>query len=137
MACDIHFHSEIKVDGQWRHYSAQKVERWYTLFAIMANVRNEDQTYTPISMPKGLPNDLSFETAFCYEWEKGDAHSESWFGSKEIETLYSWIKDWPCKYEGSDLFGYCLGQAWNHFEVYKEGLYHNIEDIRFVFWFDN
>ncbi len=111
MGCDIHLYVERKnANGEWEpikgrnpwydYYSKYKhsvpddipkevYEDWiwegrhYSLFAVLANVRNYDMI-SPISHPKGLPKDVSdiVEDA-SHEWGC-DGHSHSYVTLKEI-----------------------------------------------------
>lgn len=70
--------------------------RNYNEFAILANVRNgfgfggcdTGDPIKPISMPKGLPDDISEEVKLKAEEWGSDGHSHSWLTIKEI-------KDYP------------------------------------------
>jgi hypothetical protein len=139
MGCDIHLHTEVKIGGTWHHYSERSVSRNYDLFALMAGVRNRTGI-TPISDPKGLPDDMSFMTRFAARWWQVDGHSHSWLGAEEIHKLYELIQD---KVDLSRDFGYCFGGYWSGFHEYRNnleegcGIPNEVEDVRFVFWFDN
>ncbi len=145
MGCDIHLHSEIKINGVWHHYANMALgnTRSYTLFAMMAGVRNEDGEIEPVSQPRGLPGELSEPTALEYEIEKLDAHSMSWFGPDQIVKLYAlWDKSRKQFHLGqmdldTDFFGYLFGNSWASFNRFREDYPKEIEDIRWVFWFDN
>lgn len=68
MGTDIHIVAEVKRDGKW-HLSDVSVprDRNYDTFGILANVRNgfgfagvkTGEPLTPISLPRGLPKDMS------------------------------------------------------------------------------
>lgn len=144
MGCDIHVHTEIKVNGKWEHYGHPNTPRSYSLFALMAGVRNHD-AIEPISPPKGMPEDASEITRLSYESYGSDGHSHSWLDSKEITVLEDrWIAmlelnnlstiefDLEWKY-----FGYLEGNSWAGFAKYPKERPKWIEDVRFVFWFDN
>ena len=130
MGTDIHLHVELKINGRWEHYCSPNISRDYNLFAKMANVRNEDREINPISIPKGLPNDLSVITSYDFltNWEK-DAHSISWFSFKEICELEKYLND-NGTYLDTLFKCYLFGNAFDH-------LPKGVEDMRFVFWFDN
>ena len=118
MACDIHLHIELKHEnGEWHHYGAPDVDRWYALFEKMAGVRGSLDN--AISLPKGLPEDASTITKAEFEYWKDEAHSISWLSSDEIIELENWLSAF-----------YDLEQDSN-FPVY------GYTDVRFVFWFDN
>ncbi len=140
MGCDIHLHTEVKINGNWHHYSECNISRCYAVFGKMANVRNSDEHHiTPISEPKGLPEDLTFLTKFRYAQIEPDAHSESWLNAEEIQVLCDWIGnvdalEW---FKPHKEFGYLCGNDWHIFLQYREDYPNEIEDIRFVFWFDN
>ena len=139
MGCDIHLHGEVKINGKWEHLTTGRSIRNYALFAKMAGVRNAPEyNITPISEPKGLPDDCSSVTIFDYSRWIGDAHSASWFSSKEIKELEEWWFDWRMQwtkdwkaFEDEVIGGYLFGYGWDDIE--EAG----VEDARIVFWFDN
>lgn len=57
--------------------------RNYTLFSILAGVRNYDEL-EPISPPRGIPEDASVDYLEEVNRLEGDGHSHSWFTLKEI-----------------------------------------------------
>lgn len=141
MGCDIHMHSEIKIDGEWHHYSEMEGFRNYDIFNKMAGVRGFGSPDKPISEPRGLPEDVSPATRLSSVWD-GDVHSHSWLSLKEITDLCKWLRE----KSGTDrdgfieqrFFGYLHGgtlwsEALEEGELQKLG----IEDARIVFWFDN
>lgn len=141
MGCDIHMHTEVKVNGKWLHYGAPNVPRTYLLFALMADVRNVFGV-APISRPKGLPEDVSEITRMSAEKWDGDGHSHSWLSAEEIALLDArWTEEFTARQPGEwrDLehhyFGYLEGTLWSGFTEYRRP--RGIEDVRFVFWFDN
>ena len=146
MGCDIHFHSEVKRHGVWHHHSEHNVERNYALFAKMAGVRNYGEII-PISAPKGLPADVTELTKLHSEKYGIDGHSHSWLSAKEISELHKFIRD---DTNSPDIFGtdswrfehknfpYFMGNHLNVFIDYPEDLAgYGIEDVRYVFFFDN
>ena len=146
MGCDIHMHIEVMVAGRWEHYAAPSIERWYKLFGLMAGVRNHE--VTPICSPKGFPADASIVTKLIYEDEKADAHTVSWLDHDEIikleDTLEEWSKEsdekWPqYDLEYGILHTYLSGNSFTAHWRYDDCRYlpEGIDDIRFVFWFDN
>lgn len=116
MGCDIHLAVEVNHTGKWKrvlpppslytpelqklarssHDPFWKVrlkrtwydERYYTIFGILAGVR--DHNVKPISLPRGLPNDMSPELVALSErrGEVGDIslgeHSQSWLLVQEL-----------------------------------------------------
>ncbi len=63
--------------------------RNYTLFGILADVRNYSNNVKPIDLPRGLPNDVSFEVKRQSDQEGLDGHSHSWFTLREL-LAYDW-----------------------------------------------
>lgn len=141
MGCDIHFHTEVKINGKWEHMSAPSLDRWYAMFEKMAGVRGDEAN--AISPPKGLPSDVSLVTAIEYARWGSDAHSASWFDDKEIKQLEDWLEGWHKKERPEDFYypeqdwGYCFGAGYGDFSKYDDTHPAGVEDVRFVFWFDN
>ena len=146
MGCDIHIHIEVKVDGCWEHYAAPNVGRNYSMFEKMAGVRGDEEN--AISPPKGLPDDMSHVTEKSAERWGGDGHSHSWLSLPEIAELSDWLSDNPDNtktalnlmarsLEYDVLHTYLEGNSFKGFLNYPEDRPDWIEDVRFIFWFDN
>ena len=135
MGCDIHLHTEIKLNGKWQHMSAPHIRRDYRWFSHMAGVRNNDDI-TPISEPKGLPSDASEVTKFDADRWDGDGHNHSYLTADEIVEMENRIKDMDDHFPERQ-WGYLFGNSWGGFKEYPEDVPEGIEDVRFVFWFDN
>jgi hypothetical protein len=115
MGADIHFFVEKKnKDGVWVSCDKWKRDkedghihaetemyggRNYNLFAILANVRNgrgfagitTGEGFNPISMPRGLPDDVSPEVAEKSENWGRDGHSHSWLTVSEL-LAFDWTQ---------------------------------------------
>lgn len=137
MGCDIHLHIEIKLDGIWHHYGNPKIKRDYWLFEKMAGVRGKQEN--AIVAPKGLPDDVTPVTALSKARMGNDAHTPSWLNVKEIQTLVYWLNQRTDIHGRMDLENdllqtYLFSDAfvWEG-KVAVEG----VQDVRFVFWFDN
>jgi hypothetical protein len=114
MGCDIHLHVEKKVDGQWNRWERTEVVTWpsgyrtaenyygysgrnYDLFGMLADVRNgrgfagcdTGDGFKPISMPKGFPEDASYEVEKDKDCWEGDGHSHSYLTLSEL-LAYDW-----------------------------------------------
>lgn len=148
MGCDIHFHSEVKRNGVWKHHSEAKIRRNYAFFAKIANVRNYfEGLIKPISEPKGMPVDATELTRLHSEKYGTDGHSHSWLSANEISELHKWIRDkeTPEEWFGSDPWQwehnnlpYFMGNHLSGFVDYPEDwAEYGIEDVRYVFFFDN
>lgn len=141
MGCDIHVHTEVKINGQWHHYNAPEVNRNYALFAYMANVRNYGDI-TPISEPKGLPDDVSFMVQFDSDRWGDDGHSHSYLTADEIVLVDEFYKkllearEVKEQYWGN-LFGWFFGDTFAGFTKYPEDRPEDVEDVRIIFWFDS
>lgn len=145
MGCDIHFHSEVKRNGKWLHHSEANVSRNYVLFAKMAGVRNY-YNLVPISEPKGLPDDVTELTKLHSDRFGVAGHSHSWLDAKEIVELHNFIgkSEEYAKYDPEGWkfahrnFPYFLGTHLNDFSEHPEDWETTgIEDVRYVFFFDN
>lgn len=108
MGCDIHSYVEQQDDeDNWKqihgfqsdyydpnsqYFSTEQFSnadspidgRNYYMFAIMVDVRNEDGAVTPISEPRGLPDDVSSEIKKESEEWGVDGHSHSWLTVKDL-----------------------------------------------------
>lgn len=140
MGCDIHMHIEVKLDGAWQHYGAPRVNRNYDLFEKLAGVRGDAEN--AIALPKGLPADATLVTLRDYEGWEGDAHSATWLEESEIEQLEEWLKTQPGRFGSLDLEHevlntYLFGSSFTGHKRYPEDNRQRVEDVRFVFWFDN
>lgn len=139
MGCDIHAHTEVKINGKWEHVSDLHIRRSYDLFSRMANVRNDGEI-VPISEPRGLPSDVSYLTKFARDYCGSDGHSDSWLSGAELESLEDWYSKQPYgKTTGfwlHDTFGYLFGNGWD-VHKYPDDYPPGVEDSRIVFWFDN
>lgn len=142
MGCDIHLHIEVKVKDKWEHYACPSVDRWYRLFEKMAGVRGG--VANAMSEPKGLPNDINKLTAIDRERWGRDAHSCSWLSKEEIVKLEEWVSsigkqtDECIDLEHTILKTYLFGSSFASFATRAEDFKDmGLEDVRFVFWFDN
>jgi hypothetical protein len=141
MGCNIHLHIEIMINDKWEHFSAPYMPRAYSLYGKMAGVR--DETQIPISLPKGIPDDITLITEI--DLKQDHYHHPSWFNIEEIKQLEIWMDEKAKKekdsfkwYPGANFYlcmeqmtGYLFG---NGFHKQKEN---GVQDVRFVFWFDN
>lgn len=130
MGCDIHLHVEIKIDGKWEHWSAPDVERWYSLFGLMAGVRGESG---PVVQPRGIPEDATMLTRRDFEEWDADAHTPSWLSWDEMAKVWDILTDsHPLERRGisfeHDIL-HCHPPYW--------GPEQDQPEARVVFWFDN
>lgn len=140
MGCDIHLHIEVRLNGKWEHYAAPNIDRDYSLFSRMAGVRGKE---IPISKPKGLPSDLTTLTKYDADRCGIDGHDHSWLSKKEIVRLKDWIDGQRTQMndffdlEHTILHCYLFGNSFAGIELYPNERPDGVDDVRFVFWFDN
>jgi hypothetical protein len=145
MATCINLHTEIKIDGEWHHYGNPSLGHPYRLFAKMAGVRIEDEDdITPIAEPRGLPGGASVITQMDADHSDEYSHSHSYLDASEIAELEIWFKEDHMKknpdvlvFNPETYWGFLLGDSWGSFTKNKKERRKGLEDIRFVFWFDD
>lgn len=148
MGCDIHAHLEVKIENVWRYYAPVKLWRNYEVFSKMAGVRSCKGSPNPISLPKGLPKDVTFMTKFHSDYLDEDGHSHSWFNYDEILELLEFFnnklgyKPWGDYKEKenrkwNDLGIWIFGNSISGFRKYPADYPETLQDIRLIFWFDN
>jgi hypothetical protein len=145
MGCDIIIRTEVKRNGKWTSGDFYKktgkefqiIEiydgRSYSLFTILADVRNYNGVMTPISKPRGIPEDASEEyKKLCESWVV-DGHSHSYLTLQEMEEYFD-------KYRNvvNHSFISLVDRLRNRLkEHYPYDYSDHTEDIRIVFFFDN
>lgn len=141
MGTDIHFYVEVFNGAAW--VTADKWEedkdedspvkyvdyrkrfyhnRSYDLFAILADVRNghgfagvkTSDGFTPISPPRGLPEDVCKEIAELSEQYGIDGHSHSWLTVKELMAF-----DWTQTVKKCGLVNGEMYYKWNQYNSGK------------------
>lgn len=158
MGCDIHLHTEIKVNGTWYHYGAPNGERCYALFALIAGVRGNPRGAAPdgcepVARDRGVPDDASVVTRIACEDYAQDGHGHTWLGAADlVELERRWRamledKSQASRYARGDLeaehAGFFFGNSWAGWALYPDescnkslrGL--GVEDVRWILWFDN
>src|SRR5438309_264300 len=101
MGTDIHTFVEVKRNGKWESadlWSGDQVDydaqiywgRNYNLFSILANVRNEN-SLRYISLPRGLPSDLSEQVNKRASEDFKYSHDHSYLTLKEL-LEFDWNK---------------------------------------------
>lgn len=167
MGCDIHMHVEFKrpnwhKDAGWKCgdyftivdptdpgcepiYEGLLERRSYSLFAVLADVRNRGYPY--ISEPKGLPADATEFVKKEYDSWGYDAHSCSYLTLREIVEFDR--KEHPLNIFGEPILRPLVERLVRRadelnvlydFEMGREltdEVLKKIENIRIVFWFDN
>lgn len=144
MGMSMTVHTEVKIGGVWHHYGRAEIHNNRELFDLLAGV-GESRTPPPkIDDPRGLPPDVS-ELTRLDAARHDDYHSHSWIGRIEIERVHRhvtaekwtsnggiagfWLEGWL-----GTLFGY----QWCEFnKVMQYAHFAGLNDVRWVFWFDN
>ena len=116
----------------------------------MGNQDRNDFGITPISVPKGIPEDATELTKLHVEKYGVDGHAHSWFGPKEISELHKFIESpdnpesWFKGRYGErllwshDNMPYFMGNHLSGFFDYPEDWKDTgVEDVRYIFFFDN
>jgi len=146
VGCNIHLFGEVKIHDEWLHYGELNMGRHYELYSKMAGVRPREGEESLV-LPKGLPPDMSLMTRIQYKKDEADAHHESWFTAKEISEFADLAREHykEGNYHGwTGLtireIGFLFGNSWDAFHEYPEErsiFPEGLEDIRWIFWFDN
>lgn len=131
MGCDIHMHQEVKIKGEWYHLNQPYVDRNYSLFGVMAGVCGCGPA---IVEPRGVPDNITILTRVDLDAYGTDAHTLSWFGLEEIKALEDWWVKTSSRFDFYTTFGYLFHNGWNWNETTNR---RGVEDVRWIFWFDN
>ncbi len=152
MGCDIHMYAERATGHGYEAIPNAPVMEWrsYAVFGFLAGVRNYSDV-TPISDPRGFPDDASDDVAEDYEGWGPDAHTPSYLSLEELlgfdydasmedrrvtrKTSYGWNGGATCNPgEGREMtFRDFLGKG--YFD--DLGALQKSGADRVVFWFDN
>lgn len=166
MSTDLHVIQEIKLDGQW-HFLAYRRTDWDIERGKVMCVLAQDEGFENIvPPPQGLPEDFrdlmsrrvfsrlglgQKEDPIPGKTKYADAHTVTWLGPIEIRQLYDWYVSYYSfnpdrlgrnpKSIDPDMkfyvdFGFCEGNSWHNFDEFRDD-YEDVEDIRWIVWFDN
>ena len=128
MGCDIHEYVEVKINGKWVYVGGIAIGRNYALFSVLADVRNNGSVGCVTGEPRGIPENVDPVLNEISEDYGGDGHSHSHLYLNElVEAKKSYVK----KFGDDEYWPKCL----DNLESLKD--LEGIEDVRFVFWFDN
>jgi hypothetical protein len=145
IGCDIHSFYECKIKGRWVYIGGISVSRNYLLFSVLANVRNYEGIECVSGEAKGLPNDISRKTLYAMNGRTGaltedlqkvmeeetndsDHHSHSYLDWRELEDatkIYNEVN------KDNNDFPKVLLSLKDLLDM------PGVEDVRFVFCFDN
>lgn len=138
MGCDIHIHAEVKIAGAWHYYGEVECDRDYELFEKIAGVRGG--VADAIAEPRGVPDDATFMTRLHEAQKPEDWHTKTWLTASEIEAVAEWDRQrYAARGCGKVLpwRGYLFGNLFEYFIRCPDDYPPELEDLRFVIWFDN
>ena len=138
MGCEIYLHIEVKIANKWHHYGSPDINRNYRLFTLLCGFRNVCGI-KPIKIPNGLPKDMSIITEISLNLDQG-YHSFCTFSYKDIKKLDKRINEIRYKDDEDDesvdlediLNSHLFRNTFVDADLIKE-----IQDVRFIFWFDS
>jgi len=134
MGCDIHMGVEEYIEGRWVLIDDDVYDaRCYPLFALLAGVRNdEDWGITPISEPRGIPDDASdrWRRSADYNRDEWSYHSYSWITGEDLRMVDPWAT--YQRHGDVDTLGNLLAKI-----PVLGLLYDHRRRCRLVFYFDN
>lgn len=148
MGCDIHTYAERKTDNGFVAIDGLSPFSWrsYGIFGFLAGVRNYSDV-TPISAPRGFPDDASVAAREEYKAWDGDAHTPAWLTVEELNAF-----DYDQETEDRRVIrngdGGCTcapggGEAMTYRKFLGEGFFDDLDALnaggasRVVFWFDS
>lgn len=136
MSIDITLIEEIKNNGTWYTYSKPRIQQNYNLFALMNHPRFVDNFEY-----KGFPEDASEIANFCF-YSDPDQKFCHWLNDIEIRELMDMVERDKLTSNGQQFispewsfFGFLEGNGWD-IVAYPNEKPHWVEDIRFIYWFD-
>ncbi|MDR6777003.1 MULTISPECIES: hypothetical protein [Paenibacillus] len=125
-----HKTSKLKPSDPYEFYSG---DRNYDLFSILSNTRN-DHNLKFISLPRGLPVDISPELSEVAFEDKDDFYDHSWLLLKDLIN-FKWDENYYCDQfmEYRNIMNTCSNFINETIpKLLKLG---NAEDVRVIFWF--
>jgi len=153
MGCDIHSYAERKTEAGYEHIEGLSPFDWrsYGMYAFLAGVRNYSAV-TPISKPRGAPDDISAAVRDEMESWASDGHNHSWLSVQELAAF-----DYGQMMEDRRVTVQVATNSWNGGATCDPGkgvqmtvreflgnaFFDDIEKLkaagadRIVFWFDN
>jgi hypothetical protein len=84
--------------------------------------------------PKGLPQDITYETEFDYQYVKADSFDMSWLSSAEVIDMTDMITK-QLKLNFNEVFGYFYGETLQSFALNEQLIKMGLQDFRFIYWF--
>lgn len=119
-----------KQKNVWFDFHTIPWKRDYRIYAILANVRNDDLNLHPISVPRGLPDDINNGTKYEHDEDaKNGVKWETWVTAGELENYPYWKQ--------AQAIGDGIVPIWNAFIDYiiELGKKYGSDNVRLVVWF--
>ena len=132
MGCDIHAIVEVKQNGNWEFVEELKINRYYPLFAMLANVRNT-YDFTPLCNGRGIPANASDEFIKRRSEFGSATHSWTYFTIDDLLSDY-----WMEKEQGKRRL-FIAGSFFRDVvpRIFEHGETHGNENVRVLVFFDN
>lgn len=147
MGCDIHTFIEYRNPhtNEWIDCTPEDEglmgNRNYTLFAILADVRNYDREAKPITLPRDIPSDCSEPIRKEYKLWGVDGHSHSYFTLAELQSA---LPNYSDQFEHDVLQNFTEALELHTRTVLAplamfddNYMATQANNIRTIFWFDN
>lgn len=153
MGCDIHSFAERKTENGYELIKGVRPFDWgaYGMYGFLAGVRNYSEV-TPISQPRGFPDDAAWETREKRDEWHGDGHTHSWLSVEELSAFNydAEMEDRrvtrqlaPNYFHGGCTCDPGEGKTMTYREFLGTEFFRDLEELRdagadrIVFWFDN
>lgn len=142
MGCDIHMHAERRFEGRWIHVGEPDPGRDYELFYLLGGIsRRPVKRMRPIAPYRGVPADITPETAKDHQMLADAAHSATWLTLKELEDFAranaKLQSDWFWRELVPSLGDCTLHEDCAASDALSRACVGGSANIRLVFWFDS
>lgn len=144
MGCDLRLIQEIKINNVWYFYNESTPHRNYELFSTLVEnhpLKEDGYIDSPINIPqRGIPSDISVVGRIIYEHEIENAKISTYINSKEIKIIENFIYDNESYFKipkYPQYFNFLFGNSWSYFLDEREIFPLEIQDIRWIYWFNN
>jgi hypothetical protein len=142
MAVTVTLHIEVKINGNWEHYTYPDVQQHPLLLDVLGRESPQARTAPIEFIHKGLPANITRLTRFNHEKQHKDAFGESWLDSRsialieqrfaEIDPAGSSMRPLESSVYRAWLFGNTFGYV---ARFGGDEIAPGLEDVRFVYWF--
>ena len=155
MGCDIHVFAERKIGSEYEPVQidlSQLEHRSYGKFGFLTGTVRNYSAVPPISLPRGLPADVSSVIRSEYERWGLDSHTPSWLSVQELlafdydapmEDRRVTVQIAPQHFDGGGTCQIGMGQKTTYREFLGAYFFRELQELkdagvdRIVFWFDS